>query len=512
MAVSPPFSIAETLPAETDLISIFPGQEHPFRDTVESWLTFLSDPTTGLLKSTAFDFPFEITNSAAGTFILLESTEGGAAASPIIELYRNSASPAAADVLGTVIFYGEDSAGNKQEYGRIAAAIADTTSTSEDGTLTFSAMVAGSAADRLTLNAAGVTIGGTLSYAGAIAGLTGTGALDSGSITSGFGAINIGADPLTAGAIAGTTGTFSGAVSAAAISGTTGTFSGAISGVTGTFSGAIQGTTGTFSGAVSGDSFASSLGAVGAPSYTFTGDLNTGMWSPAADIIAWSADGTEMSRLSTFGWKIGKTTSDYTVAGFEAFPSGFLALTTASSSNVLQINRQDNDGALVSFLQANVAEGSISVSGTTVTYGSFSGSHESQLAYPAQRGQMLRGTILESVDALCNWYDRGELLAKVKVSDMAGSRSVYGVFFDWYDGDAEDDTLNVASLGAFCIRIAPGEQVHNGDLIESNGDGCGRVQADDLMRSSTVAKITVAIPIDTYPDRSSVYPCTLHCG
>jgi hypothetical protein len=507
MAVSPPFSIAETLPLATDLISIYPGQSQPFRDTVESWLTFLSDPATGLLKSTAFAFPLEITNSAAGTFILLESTEGGAAASPIMELYRNSASPAAADVLGTVIFYGEDSAGNKQEYGRIAASIADTTSTSEDGTLTFSAMVAGSSADRLTLNAAGVTVGGTLTYAGSITGLVGTGALDAGSITSGFGSINIGADALTAGAISGTTGTFSGALSA-----TSGAFSGAVSGTTGTFSGAISGVTGTFSGAVSGDSFASSLGTVGAPSYTFTGDLNTGMWSPAANIIAWSAAGTEMSRLSTFGWKIGKTTSDYTIAGFEAFPSGFLALTTASSSNVLQINRQDDDGALVSFLQANVAEGSISVSGTTVTYGSFSGSHESQLAYPAQRGQMLRGTILESVDALCNWYDRGELLAKVKVSDMAGSRSVYGVFFDWYDGDAEDDTLNVASLGAFCIRIAPGEQVHNGDLIESNGDGCGRVQADDLMRSSTVAKITVAIPIDTYPDGSSVYPCTLHCG
>lgn len=239
---SPPFSIAETLPAETDLISIFPGQEHPFRDTVESWLTFLSDPATGLLKSTAFDFPFEITNSATGTFVLLESTEAGAAAGPIIELYRNSASPAAADVNGTVIFYGEDTAGNKQEYGRIAASIADATSTSEDGTLTVSIFVAGSSADRLTLNAAGVTLAGTVTYAGAIAGLVGTGALDSGSITSGFGSINIGADALTAGAIAGTTGTFSGALSAAAISGTTGTFSGAISGTTITGSGAVQGT------------------------------------------------------------------------------------------------------------------------------------------------------------------------------------------------------------------------------------------------------------------------------
>jgi hypothetical protein len=44
------------------------------------------------------------------------------------------------------------------------------------------------------------------------------------------------------------------------------------------------------------------LGAVGTPSYTFTGDLNTGMWSPTADTIAFSTNGAEVARLTAAGY------------------------------------------------------------------------------------------------------------------------------------------------------------------------------------------------------------------
>jgi hypothetical protein len=43
------------------------------------------------------------------------------------------------------------------------------------------------------------------------------------------------------------------------------------------------------------------LGAVGTPSYTFTGDLNTGMWSPAADTVAFSTAGSERLRIDSAG-------------------------------------------------------------------------------------------------------------------------------------------------------------------------------------------------------------------
>lgn len=49
------------------------------------------------------------------------------------------------------------------------------------------------------------------------------------------------------------------------------------------------------------DSFEAALGTAAAPTYTFTGDLNTGMWSPGADTIAFSEGGVEAMRITSAG-------------------------------------------------------------------------------------------------------------------------------------------------------------------------------------------------------------------
>ena len=54
-------------------------------------------------------------------------------------------------------------------------------------------------------------------------------------------------------------------------------------------------------GAASATSIANGLGAVGTPSYTFTGDLNTGMWSPGTDTVAFSTNGAERARIDSSG-------------------------------------------------------------------------------------------------------------------------------------------------------------------------------------------------------------------
>ena len=54
-------------------------------------------------------------------------------------------------------------------------------------------------------------------------------------------------------------------------------------------------------GAASATSLALAAGLVATPSLTFTGDLNTGMWSPAADTIAWSTAGSERMRIDSGG-------------------------------------------------------------------------------------------------------------------------------------------------------------------------------------------------------------------
>jgi len=65
--------------------------------------------------------------------VTLTSTDAGATASPLLELYRDSATPAASDTLGEIEFNGEDSAGNKQAYGLIHASILSPTSGAEQG-------------------------------------------------------------------------------------------------------------------------------------------------------------------------------------------------------------------------------------------------------------------------------------------------------------------------------------------------------------------------------------------
>lgn len=49
----PPFSIDPTTPAATDVVSAFPANEQLNRSNILSWLTWLSDPTTGIINSAA---------------------------------------------------------------------------------------------------------------------------------------------------------------------------------------------------------------------------------------------------------------------------------------------------------------------------------------------------------------------------------------------------------------------------------------------------------------------------
>ena len=48
-------------------------------------------------------------------------------------------------------------------------------------------------------------------------------------------------------------------------------------------------------------------GSAGSPSLYFSGDTNTGMWSPAADTLAWSTGGTERMRIISAAALFGRT-------------------------------------------------------------------------------------------------------------------------------------------------------------------------------------------------------------
>ena len=88
----------------------------------------------------------------------LTSTDAGAAAAPLLELYRDSATPAASDTLGEIEFNGEDSAGNKQAYALFHGSILSPTSTAEQGQLHFETATAGVLTEKMIIGTTNLVI------------------------------------------------------------------------------------------------------------------------------------------------------------------------------------------------------------------------------------------------------------------------------------------------------------------------------------------------------------------
>ena len=182
--------------------------------------------------------------------LTLTSTDASAAAAPLLDLYRDSASPAASDTLGEIEFNGEDSAGNKQAYGLIHASILSPTSTAEQGQIHFETATAGALTEKMIIGTTNLVIN------------------DIGAVYN----VRIESD---------------GDANLFFTDGTNNRIG------VGTASPDAQLTVNTIA------SFGA--GAVATPSIAAKGDLNTGVWFPAADTIAASTGGLERMRITSAG-------------------------------------------------------------------------------------------------------------------------------------------------------------------------------------------------------------------
>jgi hypothetical protein len=233
-----------------------------------------------------------------------------------------------------------------------------------------------------------------------------------------------------------------------------------------------------------------------------------------------------------------------------------LAAFARSGGDPLAVNRTTNDGDVVVIYQGGTAEGSISVSGSTVSYNGGHISRWSQLSDNSKDNSILKGTVMTNLDEMCVWKqvlvtidgqraddpttqkkiayfgekvagqttsvtvdgkqyegtienDDNEQRNRMAVSSVEGDPNVAGVFVNWASELGYENDCNVAMTGDMVIRIPNGVSVARGDLLMSAGNGCAKPQGDDIVRSKTIAKITSTNITKTYADGSYLVPCVL---
>ena len=111
----------------------------------------LSGSAEAFLSPGAADIAFvDVANTFTQTQSIV-STDAGSAAGPLFDLYRDSASPAANDILGKMTFYGRNSAASKLAYSSIQAELLNVTAGSENSYLVFNNNYSGTERTNLEL-------------------------------------------------------------------------------------------------------------------------------------------------------------------------------------------------------------------------------------------------------------------------------------------------------------------------------------------------------------------------
>jgi hypothetical protein len=254
-----------------------------------------------------------------------------------------------------------------------------------------------------------------------------------------------------------------------------------------------------------------------------TFDLGRLFYDNAGNNMVFVTNSTERARITdTGGFCVNATSA---ILGFGSTSVGFgieaastdgASIFASRGTNIPVYINRNNNGVLVAFNRAGTQEGSISVSGSTVSYNGGHLARWSQLPTKQRDPALLKGTVLSNLDEMCEWFDAegnlllNEQLNRVKVSDVEGDPNVAGVFVNWDNDDAANTyDMNLAMTGDMIIRIAAGVVVQKGDLLMSAGDGTAKPQGDDIRRAKTVAKVTSNHVTCTYDDGSYCVPCVL---
>ncbi len=168
---------------------------------------------------------------------------------------------------------------------------------------------------------------------------------------------------------------------------------------------------------------------------------------------------------------------------------------TQSANTVAVFDRTTSDGTIISLRQAGVEEGTISVSGTTVSYNAFTGSH-----YAWTDELMERGMLVSLTGDNRNLHNnpQSEIVYGVTKTAIANDSKVMGSYLALQESNKAYDESNphlIMAVGNGEVWVADkGENINIGDYLISS-DVAGHAQKDtgEFIVSHIIAKAAESI-------------------
>ncbi len=149
-----------------------------------------------------------------------------------------------------------------------------------------------------------------------------------------------------------------------------------------------------------------------------------------------------------------------------------------SSNTVAAFDRTTTDGIVISIRQSGVEEGTISVSGNTVSYNAFTGSHYAWTDENIAKGMLVS---LTGENKYLHGDMESEILYGIKISTEANDPQIMGSYLALQESSKVDDENNphlVMAVGNGEVWVTDkGENINIGDYLISS-DVAGHAQKD----------------------------------
>jgi hypothetical protein len=225
----------------------------------------------------------------------------------------------------------------------------------------------------------------------------------------------------------------------------------------------------TFTGAI-----ASALGSAAAPSYSFTGDSNTGVWSSGADTVNVSTAGSERLRVTSTGnVGIGTTT-----------PTHLMSLGNSLGNSKLAIWE---GGAGSSFgLGVQAGQFRFNVNQSTDVFSFLNGESGTEVMRIFGTGNVGIGTtspgyllhVNGSVAGVGAYNQLSDERYKKDIADISDSLekvlAIHGVTYKWIDEEKYGSETQIGVIAQEIEKIVP-------EVVTTGSDGVKRVRYSDLV-------------------------------